>query len=160
MNATLKTAWIGLCALVILLLGGGCAHLGETSQNNRILGLVLDNKGTPLAGMKILAEVMETEFSNVLITDPNGHFELSSVNDPSGKVVSLASRSTLRFSAWKEGFEPRELSLYYLGGVLNLEPWIMQVELLDVEFETSPGLLKQLELPGGPVGGSLSGRGE
>lgn len=151
------------CAYFLLGLGwlsllGGCWHGLSSGEGRRVQGQVVDPAGLGLAGLEVQVEAPRLGLKHVVSTDPNGRFELTYLLDAQQQRQPLTPRLSLRLSAWKSGFEPRELVVSYPGGQLVLEPIRLEPEAeeLFTQPDLEPDTSVSPELP--PAG--RTGRGE
>lgn len=130
-----------LCQLLILLLGlflASCRLLTSPAESRVLQGQVVDHAGQGLPGLEVQVEATRHALKHVVVTNPQGHFELSYLLDSQQQRQPLPPRATLRISAWKLGFEPRELEVNYPGGRLILEPIRLEPELEELFTQPEP----------------------
>lgn len=144
--------------LVLGLLLASCRLLTPPAESRVIQGQVVDKLGQGLAGLEVQVEVTRQALKHVVVTNPQGHFELSYLLDGQQQRQPLPPRATLRISAWKLGFEPRELEVIYPGGRLILEPLRLEPEL--EELFTQPELNSEAAPVAEPLPTGRTGRGE
>lgn len=122
--------------------------LDALAGRHYIAGQILDRNGEPID-----RAVVTVDPGNVqLVTDREGQFLVDYLRDEDGERIKLAKKTDYVVEVFKPGFHIRTVSLSYRKGAVQLEPFTLveeTIEIADDGAELDPELYPNATHAGG-----------
>jgi hypothetical protein len=98
------------------------------TAHHAISGSVVDRNGEPVE-----RAIVTLEPGNVqIVTDQDGAWEVDYLRDEEGERIKLDKRTDYTVEAFKAGYRPEEIDLYYKRGELPTEPLVLKEDTIRV----------------------------